>query len=119
MRSKTTIPITEARKRIFDIAEEVQKPDVYYFLTEKGRPKAVIMSMEEFESWVETLKVMNDFPDLAKDIKEARADFRKGDYITLDELLAKEGYVLADKGKKKYGIRDCHSKKSPKRPKKN
>lgn len=35
MRIKTTIPISEARKKIFKIAEEVQKPDNYYTLTEK------------------------------------------------------------------------------------
>ena len=117
MRAKTTIPITEARKRIFDIAEEVQKPDVYYTLTEKGRPKVVIMSAEEFESWIETLEVMRDFPDLAKDVKEAREEFRRGDYVTLDELLAKEGYILADKGKKKYGIHRRRAKKGPKKTK--
>jgi antitoxin YefM len=119
MSAKTTIPISEARRKIFDIAKEVQKPGVYYFLTEKGRSRAVMMSAEEFESWVETLEVMKDFPNLAKDIKEARAEYRKGDYVTLDELLVKEGYVLADKNKKKYGVLRNRAKKSPKRTKKN
>lgn len=117
MRANKTISITEARKRIFDIAEEVQRPDVYYTLTEKGRPKIVIMSAEEFESWLETLETMRDFPDLAKDVKDAREEFQRGDYITLDELLAKEGYVLADKGKKKYAVHRRRAKKSPKRAK--
>jgi len=115
MTIKNTIPISEARKRIFKIAEEVQKPDSYYTLTEKGRPKAVLMSAEEFESWRETLEVARGFPDLKKDIREAERDYKKGNYITLDELLAKEGYVLADKGRKQYGIQNRHSKKGAKR----
>lgn len=41
---------------------------MYYTLTDKGRPKAVVMSAEEFESWAETLEVMRDFPNLDKDI---------------------------------------------------
>jgi len=113
MRSKTTIPITEARRKIFDIAEEVQKPGVYYFLTDKGRPKAVIMSIDEFESWVETLEVMQDFPDLKKDIEEARKAFKTGEYkkwFSLDQLLAREGFILADNPKKKYAAIQPKSK---------
>lgn len=118
MRAKTTIPITEARKRIFDIVEEVQRPGVYYVLTEKGRPKAVIMSVEEFESWVETLEVMQDFPDLKKDLEETKKAIKTGEYkkwVSLDQLLAREGFVLADKSKKKYAVR---SKSKTKRSKK-
>ena len=115
MNVKTTLPISEARKKIFKIAKEVQKPSNYYTLTEKGRPKVVLMSAEEFESWQETLEVMREFPDIEKDIKKAEKEYRKGDYITLEELLAKEGYVLSDKGKKKYGVSSDHSRKGAKR----
>ena len=117
MNTKTTIPITEGRKKIFKISDEVQKPGQYYTLTEKGRPKVVIMSAEEFESWQETLEVMKEFPNLDKDIKKAEEEYRKGDYITLEELLEKEGYVLRDKTKKKYGVSSRHPKRSSKRPK--
>lgn len=115
MNTKTTLSISEARRRIFDIAEEVQKPSTYYTLTENGRPKAVLMSAEEFESWQETIEVMYDFPDIKKDIEDAEKDYKIGNYITLDELLKKEGYVLADNGKKKYGVQNSSSKKGSKR----
>jgi len=119
MNTKTTISISEARKRIFDIAEEVQRPNTHYTLTENGRPKAVVMSAEEFESWQETIEVMRDFPDLNKDIKQAEKEYERGDYITLEELLAKEGFVLADKSKKKYGVSNNPAKAGAKRPRKN
>ena len=107
MSTKTTISISEARKNIFDIAEKVQRPGVYYTFTEKGKPKAVLMSAEEFESWVETLEVMQDFPDLKKDIEETDRAVKSGEYknwISLDQMLMKEGFVLADKSNKKYGV---------------
>ncbi|MDP2638766.1 MAG: type II toxin-antitoxin system Phd/YefM family antitoxin [Candidatus Azambacteria bacterium] len=107
MNTKTTLSISEARKKIFNIAKEVQKPSNYYTLTEKGKPKAVIMSAEEFESWKETLEVMEEFPDLKKDVKEAERAFKSGEYkswITLEELLSKEGFQVADKSSKKYGV---------------
>ncbi|MDP2741097.1 MAG: type II toxin-antitoxin system Phd/YefM family antitoxin [bacterium] len=119
MNTKTTLSITEARKKIFKIAEDVQKPSNYYTLTEKGRAKAVIMSANDFESWQETMEVMRDFPDIKKDIEDAENDYKTGNYITLDELLKKEGYVLADKGKKQYGIQNRSSKKGSKRPRQN
>ena len=50
-----TLSITEARKRIFELAEEVQTLGVHYTLTEKGRPRAVLISPEEYEGWTETL----------------------------------------------------------------
>lgn len=117
MNIKTILPISEARKQIFDIANKVQKPDMYYTLTEKGRPKVVIVSAEEFESMQETIEVIRDFPTLEKDIKEAKRDYKKGDYITLQDLIAKEGYVLKDEIEKKYGVRNNNTKKSSKRAK--
>lgn len=118
MNAKTTLPISEARKKIFEIAKEVQKPSTYYTLTEKGRPKAVIMSAEEFESWQETLEVMSDFPDLKKDIEETERAIESGEYktwTTLEEILAREGFVVADKSIKTYDVSRNVKTKSRKR----
>lgn len=115
MNTKTTLSISEARKKIFNIAKEVQKPSNYYTLTEKGRPKAVIMSAEEFESWKETLEVARDFPDLVKDLKETDRAVKTGEYkkwTTLEDVMAQYGYVIADKGKNKYGVGNKIRKKS-------
>lgn len=117
MNANTTISITEARKRIFDIAREVQKPSVYYTLTENGRPKAVMLAASEFESWQETLEVMRDFLNLKDDAKRVYAEYKKGDYITLEELLASNGFTPAKT--KKYALSDNIHQKRPKGAKKN
>ncbi|MBI2552559.1 type II toxin-antitoxin system Phd/YefM family antitoxin [Candidatus Uhrbacteria bacterium] len=122
MNTKTTISISEARKNIFDIADDVQKPNNYYTLTENGRPKAVILSAEEFESWQETLEVMRDFPDLDKDVKETDRAVASGEckkWATLDDILAKEGYIVADRPKQKYGVSTKVQIKRGKRVRKN
>ncbi|UMX47413.1 MAG: type II toxin-antitoxin system Phd/YefM family antitoxin [Candidatus Nealsonbacteria bacterium DGGOD1a] len=85
MNAKNTISISEARKRIFEIAKEVQKPDKYYTLTEKGKPKAVLMSADEFDSIMETIDILSD-PDILDSIKKAEEEYRKGEYKTWDEL---------------------------------
>lgn len=100
MDSKTTLPISEARKKIFKIAEEVQTPSRHYTLTEKGKPKAVIMSAEEYDSWQETLEVVKAFPSLEKDIKKSEKEYKSGVYKTLEEILSQEGFVPESKSKK-------------------
>jgi len=119
---KNTLPITEARRKIFQITDDVQKGSNYYTLTDRGRPKAVVLSADEFDSWKETMEVMREFPDLDKDIKETDLAVKKGEYrnwTTLEELLAREGFLIADKSIQKYGVPIKDKAKSRKRVKKN
>lgn len=101
MNTKTTISISEARKKIFDIANEVQKPNTFYTLTEKGRPKVVIMGAEEFESWMETLEVMRDFPNLRDDIRQAEEDYKRGETISLEDYFKNENHEVSGRVVKK------------------
>ena len=100
MNIKTTLSISEARKKIFKIAENVQKLSNHYILTYRGKPKIAIISAKEFESWQETLDVMNDFPNLEKDIKKAEKEYEQNDYSTFEDVLLKEGFILKGKAKK-------------------
>ena len=120
MNIKRTISISEARKRIFDIAEDVQVPERVYTLTADGKPKAVIMSAEEYESLLETIDVLEEFPDIKKDIAEADEAFRNGEYkkwSTLDDLKREWGMAVkvAEKSKRKYGVHTSSKTKSKKR----
>ncbi len=112
---KTMLSISDARKKIFDITKDVQKPNRHYTLTDKGRPKAVIMSAEQYESWVETLEVMKDFPDLKKDITEAHREYRQGKFVAIEDILVKEGYIPKDKSKAIHGLSSRHSRKGKQR----
>ncbi len=100
MNTKNTLSISEARKRLFEMAKKVQIPSTHYILTDKGRPKVALMSAEEFESWQETLEVLGDLPDLEKDIEKAEKEYKKGTTSTLEDILSKEGYFLAEKSQK-------------------
>ena len=102
MKIDRTLSISEARKNIFKIAEDIQKPDVCYMLTENGKPKAVIMSADEYESWMETMEVMREMPDLAKEIKEADEEFARGEYVKFEDILKEDGIEITDKGEIKH-----------------
>jgi prevent-host-death family protein len=121
MNLKNILSITEARKNIFKIANEVQKKGARFVLTEHGKPKVVIMSADEFDSWQETMEVMREFPDLDKDIKETDRAIKNGEYknwTTLEQLLAREGFQVADKSLKKYEVSTKSKTKGGKRTKK-
>jgi len=55
-------------------------------------------------------------PDLPKEIEKAKKEFERGEYVTWEEVLAKQGYVLADKAKKKY-VSNSSAKKRGQRAK--
>ena len=117
--SPKSTSITDARKNIFTIADEVQKPDNHYILTENGKAKAVIMSVDEYESIMETIDVLQECPDLQKDVDELNKDIASGEYknyTTLEHLLAEEGYVLAEENKtSSYGVRNSNKTKRRKK----
>ncbi len=97
---KTTLPISQARTKIFEIAKKVQRPGTHYTFTEKGKPTVVMMSAEEFESWQETFEVMKDFPDLDKDIAQVERDRRSGkikDYPTLEDVIEERKHLRSRK----------------------
>lgn len=85
--NQTTLSITDARRDIFNITKEVQKPGIVYTLTDKGRPKAVIMSAEEFESWAETMDILQDYPDIINEIRLAEKDYTQGKTKNWRELI--------------------------------
>ncbi len=66
-----------------------------------------MMSADEYESMIETLEVMRDFPDLDKTMAKVDKDIKSGAYLrypTLDDILVQEGYTLNNKSNIKYGI---------------
>ncbi|MEA3273436.1 MAG: type II toxin-antitoxin system Phd/YefM family antitoxin [Patescibacteria group bacterium] len=121
MNLQNILSITEARKNLFKIADQAQKNSTKFLLTKRGKPKAVVMSAGEFDSWQETLEIMKDFPDLNKDIKKFEKDFKNNklhNYTTLEEILAKDGLTLISKNGRENAISNKIQTKGRKRARK-
>jgi len=107
---KKFISITEARKKLFKLAEAVQMPDTNYILTIDGKPEVVLMSFEEFESLWETIDELGE-PGALEALKKAEEEFARGDYVTLEEMQAelaierKDVAMVAEEPKKKYQVK--------------
>lgn len=98
---KNIISTTEARRNIFKLTEAVQKPGNYYVLTENGQSKVVLLSADEYDSLLATIDALIEDPDLPQLKAEADEAVRTGDfsnYISFDDFLKEEGFVVAEKG---------------------
>ena len=56
--------------------------------TISGKPKAVLLSLEELESLEETAEIFS-IPQALQKIKKGSAEIKKGKFITLDKLEKK------------------------------
>jgi prevent-host-death family protein len=116
MNSKTTLSLSEARKNIFEISNDVQKPGHYYTFTENGRPKAVLMSADEFDSLMENLELLSN-PEAMVRIARAEEEFDKGEFSSWSEVKKELGLNglqslrLAERPKRIYGKKAKAKKK--------
>ncbi|NOS67735.1 MAG: type II toxin-antitoxin system Phd/YefM family antitoxin [Candidatus Peribacteraceae bacterium] len=68
---------THARKEFFKMLELASQPEMSVTITLNGIPKVVILSLEQYEGWKETLEIMSD-PQLMKDIRASKKDKKAG-----------------------------------------
>ncbi|MDD5103293.1 MAG: type II toxin-antitoxin system prevent-host-death family antitoxin, partial [Candidatus Peribacteraceae bacterium] len=88
-----------------------EKPGMAVTISHEGHPKVIIMSVDEFEGWQETLEVMSD-RSLMKDIHEA---MQEDTSIPLEQLRPKRHSKLnvqrVAKAKGKKAVRRSHRKR--------
>lgn len=73
----TTAGLTETRDNLSEVVDEVTTTGEEFVITRHGRPVAVILSYEEYESLVESLNVLSDDATMEA-LAEAEADLAEG-----------------------------------------
>ena len=83
-----TLSLSEAKAKLSGLVKDVERRDEEIVITRNGRPAAVLVSPDEYDSWKETLAIRAD-RDLMREIKTGLAAFkaRKARLYTLDELF--------------------------------
>ena len=71
------ISIRELRPRLPSVVRDASTSYTRYIVTRRGKPEAVILGIEDYESFLETLEIERD-PSLVRRIRKAEAEFRKG-----------------------------------------
>lgn len=85
-----TLGVSEARTNLPKLIDEIDARFERLFITKGGKPKAVLMSSDEFESWVETIEEYQD-PESLKRAREINkmsiGKIKKSKkFITLEQL---------------------------------
>jgi len=82
-----TLSLSEVKMKLSELIENVCSTDDEIIITKNGRPAAVLVSPEEFESLKETIEIKSN-PDLMKEIKKGLLALKKKTRLyTLEELF--------------------------------
>ena len=82
-----TLSLSEAKMKLSELVEAIHTTDEEVVITKNGSPAAVMVSIEEFESWRETLRITADSGFMGE-IRTGLAGLRKTKKLyTLEELF--------------------------------
>jgi prevent-host-death family protein len=84
------VPFTDARAHLTELLDEIEAVHEHVVITRNGRPAAVVMSQDEYESLVETLEVLSD-PDLMAALAESDEDVAAGRVYPWEEVKRELG----------------------------
>ena len=87
-----SITLKTLRPKLPRIIEEIDSKMDRFVITKRGKPVALMMSIDDYESLLETLDVLSN-ARLMKKIRKAGAELKKGNIKTLDEVEKELGVV--------------------------
>jgi prevent-host-death family protein len=83
----TTVPLSEAKARLSEIADEVGRTHQRVHITRNGREHVVLLAAEDLESIEATLELLAD-PAAQERIQRAQDDVERGELLDEDEVRA-------------------------------
>ena len=86
-----TLPLSEVKAKLSSLIDEVRDRDEEVVITRNGRPVAVLVSADEFDSWKETISIRADAA-FTEEIRQGLAALKAGNakLYTLEELFDQE-----------------------------
>lgn len=81
----TTLPLSEVKARLSEIAEEIDRTHERVRVTRNGRDYVVLLSVDDLESMEATIELLSDPAALAQ-LREAEAAIAAGDVTTAEEM---------------------------------
>jgi prevent-host-death family protein len=78
------LSLAEAKNRLSEVVDEVERQHARVTITKHGRPAAILISPEDLEALEETLELLGD-PEAMARIRASRAESDAGDVMTLSK----------------------------------
>ena len=79
------VPFTDARATLSDLLDLVENEQEHVVITRQGKPVAIVMSVDEWESWEETIDILSD-PEAMDVLRESEEDVKAGRFVDLDDV---------------------------------
>jgi len=80
-----TLPLSAAKARLSEIADEVDRTHQRVQITKNGRSYVVLISAEDLASLEATLELLSD-PDAMGRVRQAQSDIENGSFTTGEEM---------------------------------
>lgn len=87
-----TLPLSEVKMKLSALVDEVNTTDEEIVVTKNGRPVAILVSPDEYDSWKETVAIHSD-PAFLEEIKKGLGqlkDSKQTKLYSLEELFTDE-----------------------------
>lgn len=81
----TTLPLSEAKARLSEVADEVDRTHDRVHITRNGREYVVLISSEDLEALEATIELLSDPAAMAR-IREADAALASGQSTNAEEM---------------------------------
>ncbi len=81
----TTLPLATVRDRLSSLVDDVARTHDTLTITRNGTPTAVVLSIDDYESIMETLALLDDPIDRER-LVEAERSVAAGDVTTADDM---------------------------------
>lgn len=83
-----TISLKDLRPALPSVINNIDSKLDRYVVMKRGKPVAIMMSFDDYESILETLEILSD-KNLVKRIKKAKKEIDEGETVSLEEIRRK------------------------------
>lgn len=80
-----TITLKALRPQLPAVMRDIDTKLDRYIITKRGKPVAVMMSVDDYEGFLETMEILTD-KEAVKRIRRSQEEIRKGKTISLEAL---------------------------------
>ena len=81
----TTMPLSEVKARLSEVADQVDRTHDRVHITRNGREYVVLISVEDLESLEATIELLSDPAAMAR-IRDAEAAIARGETTSAEEM---------------------------------
>ncbi|MFC1858026.1 type II toxin-antitoxin system Phd/YefM family antitoxin [Thermodesulfobacteriota bacterium] len=84
---KEYIPVTKAKAQLLDLVRKIKDSDDTIAITKNGIPEVVLISMNRFLGFLETIDILSDEKAM-KSIRKSIQEADKGMWVDFNEVMA-------------------------------